>query len=239
MTFATIIDVIVFRAGDDDGDYRARVRDWLNLARSEIAQSHSWRSAIDVERTITTAAATTSGIYSLETDVESINGDFMYDETNNNVIQHESLQQTQANDPDKSRTGDAVWWADAGIASSGARKIFLWPIPDSTATVRFNANLRVADITEANENLTVDPFLGGILPWASCFDAGLDYYYEKDNNEDVSQVQAKWLMFQSAIVKRKKSEGSRGTLLMHNVRNQQTSRMRGRLDPAHYNNRGF
>ena len=240
MTFATIIDVIVHRAGDDDGEYRAQVRNWLNFVRSEIADAHSWRSAVAVNQTLITAAATTTGQYIIGSTNESIVGKFMYDETNNNVLQHESLANTQLVDPDRSRTGDPNWWADAGLASTGERQIQLWPIPDGAYTIRYTALKRVTDVTEDQESDTEDAYFGSIAPWSNCFEAGLDYYYDKDNNEDAAQIQSKYLVFQRAINMRRAAEGvaTNAALTLENVRQNRSSVMTGRFDPAHYNNRG-
>ena len=240
MTFATLIDVVVHRAGDDDGRYRIRVRDWLNLVRSKIAGSHSWRSGIGPSQAITTSAATTSGIYGIGATNEGVIGDQMYDETSNAVLTFESYDALKAADPDKSVTGPPAYWADAGISSSGARQVYLWPIPAATYVIRFTSIKQVQDITEADEGLTVDPFFGTILPWAECFEAGLDYYYEKDTNEDANQILLKYQQFEKAISRRKASEGASATSArrLANVRNQASGAMTGRFPPAHYNNRG-
>lgn len=240
MTFKTIIDVIVHRAGDDSGSYRDKVRDWLNMARSRIAGSHSWRAGVGVNQAITTSAVTTSGIYDIGSANEGVLGQTMYDETSNQVIEFDSFSSLKEIDPDKSTTGPPAFWADAGVTSAGIRQIYLWPIPAATYTIRFTSVKQVADITESDEDVTVDPFFGAILPWAECFEAGLDYYYDKDNNEDANQVLLKLGVFERAIKRRKASEGVSATSarVLYNVRKSGSGAWSGRFPPAHYNNRG-
>jgi hypothetical protein len=241
MTFKTLIDVIVSRSGDDSGTYREQIRNWLNLTRSIAASQHTWRSSVDSTLSITTAADTTSGIYSLGSNVEYVVGSYLYDETNNNVISHESLADTQLIDVDKDTTGDPDWWADAGMNSSGNRLIYLWPIPDGTYTIRFTGLKRITDIEEGDESLTVDPYFGPLSPWAGALEAGLDYYYRKDNGEEVNGELVADRMFMRAIKDRKRAEGAGGNarIRLQNVRQRGSSVMRGRFDPAHYNNRSM
>lgn len=240
MTYADLIDQITERAGDSSGSYRMQVRRWLNLARVEIADAHNWRSSFVPDRTITTSAATTDGLYSLGSSDEQVSGSFLFDQTNNSIIRHDSLADMNITDADKSTTGNPTFWADAGLDSSDNRQIYLWPIPDAAFVLRVPLRKVLVDVLESEESNDTDTYFGRLAQWARCFDAGLEYYYEKDNNESRTSIQDAYAVFRLAIRSRMRQESGStdATLQFKNVRTNR-SQGTGRFNPAHFNNRGM
>jgi len=240
VTYSDLIDQIVKRAGDDSGTYRMDVRRWLNLARVEIADAHNWRSSFVPDRTITTSAATTDGLYSIGSTSEQVSGNFLFDQTNDSIIRHDSLADMSITDADKSVTGNPTFWADAGLDSSNNRQIYLWPIPDAAYVIRVPVRKVLTDVSEAEETNDFDTYFGRLAQWGRCFEAGLDYYYEKDNNESGTAVRDAYMIFRRTIEARKRQETASpdATLSFKNVRTNK-SQGTGRFDPAHFNNRGM
>ena len=246
MTFSDLLDQLAGGSGDDSGTYRTDARRWLNLARSEIANSQLWKTALRPEATFATAAATTSGIYSLADTSESssgfefIHGDALYDQTNKLIIQHESLGLTAAVDVAKETTGPPAYWADAGANSSGVRQVYLWPVPDGTYTILFHGYRMLDDVAAADDDLSVDRFFGTISPWAACFNAGMRYYHDEDNNEDANQLIIGDRRFRKMIDRRKSQNrlSVSGALRMRVVTTQNVGTI-GRFDPSSYQNSRF
>lgn len=244
MTFSELIDQITSNAGDDSPAFRTKCRRWLNLARSDIAAEALWKYALRAEATITTSSATTTGIYTLSdtttlpNGIEFILGDSLYDQTNENTITHESKASQNELDPAKNTTGPPMWWGDAGATAAGARRVYLWPIPDGTYTIMFDGYALLTDIDETNDADTVDPFFGPVPPWQGTFVAGMRYYYDLDNNEDPGQVGMQERKFIRQIGLRKmKNRLTLSARQRLDVVNTQMVQTIGRFDPAHYNNR--
>jgi len=236
MTFADLLDQAVYDAGDDSGEYRLRALHWLNLARAYVADRGTWSAAMDPEATLTTDEDTTTGLYTIGS-YDHISGDYLFDETSNNVVRHESLSQQNAIDPDKSTTAAPNWWGDAGADSNGNRQIYLWPVPDSAYVLRFAAYRTLTDIS--NEALSTDPFFGAITPWGPTFSSGIRYYHDLNSNEDASQILLQRQTFDFFIKQRKKNnELSPGATLRLGIVRTQAPMVSGRFSPAHFNNRG-
>lgn len=239
MTFATLLDQVAGDAGDAGGSYRSDARRWLNIVRSYVADKAKWRSAFDADVNITTAAATTDGLYSIGSGYDYISGRYLYDETNDRFIDHESFATLNAIDAAKSTTGPPSWWSDAGVDSSGVRQIYLWPIPDAAYTIRFAGYKLFTDITESNDEDTADPFFGPLATWSACLSAGLRYQHDLNNNEDVQQIALQLKTFEMLITQRRRSNAVDTTSVMQleNVKSRAGSLpVVGRLDPAHYRN---
>jgi hypothetical protein len=237
MTFGDLINHITARAGDDTSEFRANVLRWLNLVRSDIADSHTWRCAFVADGSLTTSAATTDGLYALNSTYEQVAGNRLYDETNNNIIFHESYALQNGVDVDKTTTGFPDWWSDAGLNAAGSRKIYLWPIPDGAYTIRIPHFKRLTDISD--ETVDVDPYFGLILPWARCMEAGLDYYWAEDDNESQTAIRDAYILFQAKIKQRKRQDTAspHGSLRLKNVRSS-ADKVTARFNPAHFDNRG-
>lgn len=237
MTFRDLLDQVAGSAGDDSATYRADARRWLNLARSHIADSATWRSALDSTSTLVTSASNTSGIYAV-TGYREIVGTGMFDETNDAIIIHESLADMNAVDVAKDVSGQPNYWADAGMSTAGVRQIYLWPIPDAAYTIRFSGIKELTDIGVDDDVLTVDPYFGPLTEWASCLSSGLRYYQELDDNEDAAQQQLALGTFERAIRRRRQKNtiATSAVLVMRSVRAGNQSVV-GRFDPSHYNNR--
>ena len=238
MNFGDLLDQIAENADDNTSTFRTSARRWLNFARSYIAdRSPLWRTALDTTATFQTSAATTSGIYTIGA-FQSISGDRFYDETNQNTIQHESLADLNSTDPAKTTTGPPAWWGDAGaVTASGARRIYLWPIPNGTFTIRFGGYAEIADVTSAMDTDTVDAFFGMILPWGATFTAGMRYYHDLDNNEDVQQMALQLQAF-NQLIKVRKSTNRLAPVsgIQSNVIRTRRVITAGRFDPAHFRN---
>lgn len=240
MTVSDLLDQVYFDAGEPGSAFRTASRRWLNLVRSFIADEALWSHALDPDIEITTSAATTDGIYSLASGsvgYEFLASGQLYDTTNDVAITFEPRGRIKAMDPDPT-TGPPSRWSDAGLDSNGYRQIFLWPIPDSTYTLKFDGYKTLTDLTSAQDTLSVDPFFGPISPWSATFVEGLRYYHDLNNNESTEQVELQRRAFQKAV-KRKKAQNRLSLvspMALESIRYQTTSTT-GRFDPAHYNNR--
>ena len=244
MTFSDLIDQITSNAGDDSSTYRAKCRRWLNLTRSDIGSDGLWKWALRAEATFDTAAATTSGIYPLtDSSVSSdgfefLLGDSLIDRTNNRTIRHESMASMHEIDHDKETFGPPSWWGDAGATDAGVRRIYLWPIPEGTYTILFDAYKMLTDVDETQDALEIDPFFGPISVWAGTMAAGMRYYYDLDNNEDPTQTAIQHRQFMKQISKRRTHNrlSLSAPQRLHILTTQAIGTV-GRFDPAHYANR--
>ena len=243
MKISDLLDQMEANSGDDGGQYRNDARRWLNFTRSEIANAALWKMALRPEATFTTAAATTSGLYSLADSSESssgfefIAGDKLFDQTNESPIFHESLGTTAEIDAAKGTDGPPTWWSDAGATSVGVRQVYLWPVPDGTYTILFHGYRMLSDIAAADDDKTADDFFGPISPWGACFIAGMRYYHDLNNNEEVNQMLIQERKFQKTIRRRlTQNRLSITATLRQKVVNTQIISTIGRFDPAHYQN---
>ncbi len=238
MTFGDLLDQVTHSADDSGGSYRTAVLRWLNLCRSEAYNEANWRTAMQADATITTAASQTDGFYELD-DHEHVISQRMWDETNEDTIMYASYQDLQSIDDKKETTGPPKWWTDAGIenATSGDRLIYLWPIPDGTFTIRFSGYRKYKDILSTEESLTVDPIFGAIGPWGSAFAAGMRYYQMLDDNVSAQEQEMQDRRWKKKLRQRKKRNGLLPNIQfgLHNIR-QISQPNQGRFSPAHFNN---
>jgi hypothetical protein len=237
MTIGELLDHTAFNTDDDDGDYRAAMRRWLNLTRSWISDESSWKHALDSSASFNTSAATTDGIYTLD-GYEFIAGDALFDETQSHKIRHESMTDMLAADADKSVTGPPDVWADAGMNSNGVRLIYLWPIPSDVRTISFRGYRNLTDLTEDREVLSVDPFFGPVAKWQSTFEEGLRYYQMRHDGDGFQVVVGQRGVVKSKIREMKKRDRlSIGTLRLGSAARVQDIANLGRFYPAHFSNR--
>ena len=244
MTFSDLIDQITSNAGDDSPSYRTKCRRWLNLARSDVGTDGLWKWALRAEATFDTSAATTSGIYALVDTDESTSGfefilsDTLIDQTNKRTIQHESVASMHEIDHAKETFGPPNWWGDAGATDAGVRRIYLWPIPEGTYTILFDAYKILTDVDETHDALSIDPFFGPLSLWSGTFAAGMRYYYDLDNNEDPLQTRIQHSQFMKQISKRRNHNRlSLSAPMRLRIQTTQVVNTVGRFDPAHYPNR--
>ena len=238
MTVKDLLDQIVAVSADDSGAFRTNALRWLNLTRSYISSKGTWRSAMVADATLTTAAATTDGLYVLE-GYEHLVNDYLYDETSDATIQHESFATMNGIDPGKETTGTPAWWGDAGVDTNDNRQIYLWPIPDAAYTIRYAGYKVLSDLSSTDESLSIDPFYGAISPWAAALTQGLRWYYDQDNNEDANIIFAGKRMLDNMIRDRKNEQRiSRSAgLKLGNIKTSKPGVI-GRFPPANFNNRG-
>jgi hypothetical protein len=231
-----LLDQIVADSGDEAASYRTNARRWLNLARSYISDRGPWRSALVID-SFTTSAATTDGLYTLN-GYDHISGQFLYDETNRRTIRQVSLTEILESDQDRTVTGMPAVWADAGSDTNGNKRIMLWQIPSDTFTIRFLGYKLLTDLTVGNDSLQVDPFFGPISPWAACMAAGMRYFHDLNNNEDVGQIQMQQVTFERHIGRRQAANKIAKTGGAGEPRPwyQKSPATHGLLDPAHYDN---
>ncbi len=236
MTFDDLYEQLKFDSDDRAADYQQAARRWLNLARSTIVDFGQWKSALDTEASLTTSAATTTGVYSIGA-FEFIHGLYMYDQSTNSVIVHESLSTAGRIDPDRSVTGPPTIWADAGADTSGNRQVYFWPVPDDTRTIDFHGYRQLADITDSDGTKSIDPFFGRLTEWQSCFSDGMRYYHDLNNNESAQQTFGQWGKFKNAIKRRHaRNRLSLGApISLRSIRGVRRI-LPGRLDPAHFRN---
>jgi hypothetical protein len=238
MTVKDLLDQIAGNADDDSPSFRAAALRWLNLTRSYIADTCMWRTAYDPAATVATSATVTDGLYDIGS-YEHISGSTMYDETNRRVILHESDATLQTIDSDKSTTGPPSWWSDAGFnTSTNQRQVYFWPIPDGTFTIRFAGYRLLSDIGTL-ESRANDEYFGPINPWAATFVAGMRYFHDLDNNEDVNQQAIQLRTFDRMIEQRRKTNelSPTSSLMLLPLRTSgRRGPMKGILDPGHFAN---
>lgn len=236
MTFGDLIDTVVSDSGDAGAAYRANAIRWLNLARQEAAALGSWKSAKNSASSFQTDG-NTSGIYLLA-DIDEVIGGQMYDTTSNTVIERDTentLMRVNVNPP---TSGPPVLWADSGMTASGEKQIRLWPAPDDVRTINFLGTRALTDITSANESMSVDPFFGPIVGIGAMLQAGLRYYHDVNNNEDVSVTGRSQGTFHKLIRVMSGMSGvdPNASSRMEPVNRRGMFTTRGRLDPGHYGN---
>lgn len=238
MTYGDILDSIVQDSGDAGTTYRANLIRWLNFARQEAALRGSWKSAKNASSTLTTDIANVTGIYEL-TGIDEVVGGEMYDLTNNNPIERDT-ENTIMRMELPLTFGPPVLFADAGQTALGERQIQLWPVPDDVRTIAYIGNKALIDVTAANEAVSIDPYFGALSGCGSMLQAGLRYFHDVNNNEDVATTGRSQSTFYKAISLCSAASGvdANGSSRLEPVNLRRGwARPMGRFDPGHYSNR--
>jgi len=237
VTIGDLLDNVADSADDLSTSYRIKARRWLNLVRAHVANQARWRGAVRVDH-FSTSVAHTDGLYVLE-GYRNFAEDHLYDETSIQPIYHETHGLLNDIDIQKQTTGPPTWWGDAGSDNNGNHQIYLWPIPAATYVIRFTGQARLVDMTEDNENDTVDHSFGDVASWSSLFAEGLEYHKLKDANENPNQVLVQLRTFEKAIKDKRSIDRTSpvASTLMTNLRQRTRRRRSGRFDPAHFENR--
>lgn len=238
MTVQDLLDQAIYDSGDGGADYTNSARRWLNLTRSYIADQHAWQCASRVNATLTTTNGT--AIYTLVSGSDTyrrVIGNMMYDQTNDTNIRYTDTAFGLALDQDQDETGPPVVWWDAGCTSAGVRQVEFYPVPGGTYTILFAGQLILSDLTAAQDTVTEDPYYGPITPWGATFQAGMRYFHDLNNNEDVNQIAIQKATFDMLIRNRKRVD-STPTTPIHRARSlREGSNVNlGRLDPSVYEN---
>lgn len=239
MTYRDIIDTLVRDSGDPGSAYAVNAYRWLNFVRQEAAVKADWKSAKDSTGTFTTDAGNTTGVYALS-GYESINGDELYDATNDCVIRRDTEMTLKAMDANQDEFGFPTLWSDAGMNSSGEIRIRLWPIPNDAFAVVFLGNKVLTDITQAMQTLEVDPYFGPLSTVGAMFLAGLRYFHDQNDNQDAMTMAKSQATFDKAIRLYSSANGADSvrSSRLEPVGRMPNARPFGRLNPSHFNNRG-
>ena len=238
MTYKDLLDALVRDSGDEGTKYRTNAVRWLNLVRQDAAVRGSWRSAKNSAITVTTAASNTAGIYEL-TGIDEVIGSEFYDQTNNNVVHHDTENALMRSALPSDQTGPPTLWADAGITVLGEKKVRFWPIPNGAFVLAYLGTKALLDVTTENENETIDPFFGPLSGCGSMLQAGLRYYHDLNNNEDVGMVSRSQGTFYKmiALVSGVSGVDANADTRLDPVNRRGYVIPGGRFDPGHYGNR--
>ena len=236
MTYKDIIDSIVEDSGDRGPVYRANVIRWLNLVRQECSVRGSWKSAKNSSGSLTTNASVTNGTYAL-IGIDEVIGGEMYDQVSHSVIERDTENQIMRFQlPDE--FGPPTLWADAGMTAAGEKQVRFWPIPDDEREITYLGTRVLGDITAADEALTIDPYFGALTGCGVMLQAGLRYYHDVNNNEDVATTGRSQGTFYKSIALMSGQSGTdlNASTRMNPVNRRLRSVVMGRLDPGHYSN---
>lgn len=238
MTYKDLLDGLVQDSGDAGSNYRANAIRWLNLARQDAASRGSWKSAKNSAATFVTSASNTTGVYTLD-GMEQVVGDEMYDQSNDGIIQRDTENELLAFDANRDENGFPRLWADSGMAGSGERQIRLWPIPLEVFTIGYIGSKLLIDVTSANELTSLDPYFGPLSTMGSMLQAGLRYYHDLNNNEDIAMVGRSQGTFYKLISTHVQRSGvdTNSSSRMEPINRRPYSAPMGRFDPGHYGNR--
>ena len=238
MTYKDLLDTLVIDAGDTGTTYRINAMRWLNLARQDSVARGSWKSAKNASGSFTTDAGNTSGIYTL-IGIDEVIGGELYDTTHHNVINRDTDNVLQRMDVGLDETGPPVLWSDAGMSSAGEKQIRLWPVPLEAIEIVYTGTKALTDITENQELLTVDPYFGPLTACGSMLQAGLRFYHDLNNNEDVSTIGRSQTTFYKMIslVSSQAGIDANTSTRLDPVNRVMGYSGRGRFDPGHYGNR--
>lgn len=239
MTFRDLLDMAVLDAGDPSPDFRTNARRWLNLVRAFVSQQATWSAALTASTFAYSQNA--NGVFTL-TGFDRVLGQELYDMTGNYPVKPALPEDIWQFDPNHNDFGPPAMWSAAGRDTDGSAKIQLYPIPSLTGTMGFFGAKLIADLTDADDDSSVDAYFGcPVNSMAQVFKAGLRYHYEIFNDEAEAQgpnVQAAEQRFMNQIRLRHARENPAG---------QQASRLQivnrrtipvpqGRLNPAHFDN---
>jgi hypothetical protein len=237
LTYKDLIDTVVMDSGDAGTNYRVNALRWLNLARQDAVAMGSWKSAKNSAATLTTNAAQTDGIYAL-TGIDEVIGGQMYDQTAHSVVERDTENLIMRMEVNPDQFGPPVLWADAGMTSAGEKQIRFWPIPEDERILAFLGTKALTDITSDQEALTIDPYFGALTGVGTMLQAGLRYYHDLNNNEDVSTIgrsQGTFHKMIKALSGQSGVDANAGTRL-DPVNRRSFKLASGRLDPGHYGN---
>lgn len=239
MTYKNLIDALVRDSGDEGTAYKANAYTWLNFARQEASVRGTWPSSKNSEASFMTDAGNLTGVYSL-VGYDNVIGDEMYDATNDCVILRDTENTLKSFDANANEFGRPTLWSQSGMTSDGEQKIRFWPIPDAAYDIHFLGSATLADITSAQEALTIDAYFGPLSSIGAMLMAGIRYYHDLNDNQDVIQVTNSRRTFYEAIKFYSSASGAdsvKSSRLDPVGRRPFYQRPLGRLDPGHFNNR--
>ena len=124
------------------------------------------------------------------------------------------------------------------MAASGEKQIRLWPIPNDERMIAFLGRRALTDISSDNEYLSIDPYFGPLSACGSMLSAGLRYYHDLNNNEDVASIGRSQATFYKMIslVSGQAGIDQNASTRMDPVNRRGGTIPRGRFDPGHYGN---
>ena len=238
MTYKDLLDTLVVDSGDAGTTYRANAWRWLNLVRQDAALKGEWKSSKKSPGTFTTDPANTSGIYPL-VGIDDVIGDEMYDDTHHLIIQRDTENMIYGLETTPYASTFPRLWADAGMSDAGEKRIRIWPPPTETFDISFIGRKALIDVSSANENATIDAYFGPLSSCGSMLAAGLRYYHDVNNNEDISTIGRSQGRFDKMISIASQSSGldTNATSRMEPVNRRSYARPMGRFDPGHFSNR--
>lgn len=172
-----------------DVDYS--IRSWIWQMEAEIYSEHKWPFLRKVG-TITTAAATTDGEYSLASDYDFGKLYNVVDTTNTNPLYPVLDEDFDQVYPGGTTTGNPLWYRLWGVDSDGYQLIQFYPIPDDTFTITYKY-YRDPTPTDIETNTDND---SSIPPLPRKYRIGLvnsvlEELLQKDTNPNADRVNVK------------------------------------------------
>ncbi len=242
MTYGDLIAAIVRDSGDEGVNYAANAYRWLNFARQEASVRGSWPSAKQSEATFMTDAGNTTGIYPLisgTTAYDQVVGADMYDATNDCVIRRDTENTLKSFDANANQFGPPTLWSDSGMSSGGDKQVRFWPIPEAAYEIHFLGSVALGDVTSAMAATDLDPYFGPLSSVGGMLFAGLRYYHDLNDNQDVGQVSRSRAAFYDAIKMYAAADGADSVKMsrLEPVGRRPYAKPTARLDPSHFNNR--
>ncbi len=181
MTNLQVMQIALRRVGlaTTSTTFKDGARDYLNIVSKDIAARAKWFWLFK-ESNFTCVQG--QGSYSLASDVaEPLS---FRNQTENHIMLVWSSQNLDANDPDRSVTGDSRFISINGIDSStGYVRVSLYPLPDnSTDVIKYRYYAFIPDFDSDDDGNSLDTYIHPIVQPAMIF--GISALYKEEKGDD-------------------------------------------------------
>jgi hypothetical protein len=174
-TYLTLVNDVLTRLREstvssvDENDYSALIGKLVNDAKREVEDAWDWEALAETY-TVTTSNGTTS--YALTSAGDRSRIHFGYNTTNRIFLTERPHEYFVANIDLAASTvyGIPSYWGTDGLDSSGDLKVKIFPVPNTTYTIKFDAYTPEPELSNDTDSTSLPSRPIALLAWAKAIE---------------------------------------------------------------------